>query len=191
MDYQQNDEDEVEDLLRLLIRLKQDFPDCRGVAAGAIMSDYQRRRVVHVAERLNMTVLASLWHANQAKLVQSMLDCGMEIMLLKVASMGLNEKFVGKLLDTKMLNTFKELADKWGMNVAGEGGEYESLVLDCPLFKTRKLRIDKFDIILHSAQSKDAPVYYLKPLQISLVDKDNVSNLVDWISIITQTRLID
>ena len=26
------------------------------------------------------------------------------------------------------------MRDKYGLNVAGEGGEFESFVLDCPLF---------------------------------------------------------
>ena len=41
-----------------------------------------------------------------------------------------------------MLNKLK---DKIGSNVAGEGGEFESLVLNCPLFK-KKLVIEEFEI---------------------------------------------
>ena len=193
MDYEQDQGDEVEDLYRLLVRVQQDFPDVDAVAAGAILSDYQRRRVVHVAERLGLQVMAYLWQADQPTLVQSMLDCQLEIMLLKVASMGLDQRFVGKILDHDILATFKVLSQKWGINVAGEGGEYESLVLDCPLYKSKKISIDRFEIVLHSAASKDAPVYYLKPLQISLIQKMETSattqDSVDWASLILSTKL--
>jgi hypothetical protein len=35
---------------------------------------------------------------------------------------------------------------KYGLDVCGEGGEYESLVLDCPLFE-KKLSIARWDIV--------------------------------------------
>jgi diphthine-ammonia ligase len=33
------------------------------------------------------------------------------------------------------------------LNVCGEGGEYESLVLDCPLFKRRKINVKGYQMI--------------------------------------------
>lgn len=30
-----------------------------------------------------------------------------------------------------------KMSDKFGLNVCGEGGEYESFTLDCPLYKKR------------------------------------------------------
>lgn len=40
--------DEVEDLFRLLQKVKQQFPDVQGVCTGAIFSSYQRNRVENV-----------------------------------------------------------------------------------------------------------------------------------------------
>ena len=40
--------DEVEDLFRLLERVKQQYPDVQGVCTGAIFSSYQRNRVENV-----------------------------------------------------------------------------------------------------------------------------------------------
>lgn len=34
----------------------------------------------------------------------------------------------------------------YGCNVCGEGGEYESLTLDCPLFKRGRLVLDAWEV---------------------------------------------
>lgn len=55
-------------------------------------------------------------------------------------------------------------------NVCGEGGEYESLVLDCPLFKQACIVLDKWDTVLHSPDSF-APVGLLHPVAFHLEPK--------------------
>lgn len=50
----------------------------------------------------------------------------------------------------------------YGINVCGEGGEYETLTLDCPLFKNARILLDEHQIILHSSNSI-APVGILHP----------------------------
>lgn len=52
-----------------------------------------------------------------------------------------------------------ELNRKFGVNVCGEGGEYETLVLDCPLFQ-RRINIIESERIIHSSDAF-APVGYL------------------------------
>ena len=44
-----------------------------------------------------------------------------------------------------MLGKLVKLNDNMGINIAGEGGEFESLVLDMPLFK-RKIEITDSEI---------------------------------------------
>ena len=51
-----------------------------------------------------------------------------------MAAEGLDETWLGRKMDNEML---KELKNKKMVNYAGEGGEYESLVLDCPLFEKK------------------------------------------------------
>ena len=55
-------------------------------------------------------------------------------------------------------------------NVCGEGGEYESLVLDCPMFKHACIVLDKWDIVLQSPDSF-APVGLLHPVAFHLESK--------------------
>ncbi|KAL7675211.1 hypothetical protein ACOME3_001474 [Neoechinorhynchus agilis] len=58
MSYSPNDEDEVEDLFKLLKTAR--TSGAQGVGVGAIMSDYQRNRVMNVCERLNLEMLSHI-----------------------------------------------------------------------------------------------------------------------------------
>lgn len=54
-----------------------------------------------------------------------------------MAALGLKpEVHLGKSLQ-QMQGTLRGLGKKFGVNVCGEGGEYETLTLDCPLFTVR------------------------------------------------------
>ena len=113
-------------------------PEVEAVSAGAIFSQYQKDRVESVARRLDLQVLAPLWKRDQYLLVKEMISSGIEAIIIKVASLGLSKEQIGIPLD-QMLDHLEHLSAKLGfvINFAGEGGEYESLVLDCPLFSSR------------------------------------------------------
>lgn len=62
----------------------------------------------------------------------------------------------------------------YGINVCGEGGEYETLTLDCPLFKFARIVLDDFQVVLHSSDSI-APVGVLHPVAFHLERKELTS----------------
>lgn len=94
------DHDETEDLTALLLQVKAAHPDVEGVSVGAILSNYQRVRVEHVALRANLKLLplTYLWQRNQSELLGEMCDAGVEAILIKVAGIGLSERHLGKSL---------------------------------------------------------------------------------------------
>ena len=59
---------------------------------------------------------------------------------------------------------------KYGINVCGEGGEYETFTLDCPLF-VKKLVIEEKEIIMHSDDAF-APVAFLQLKKMRLEPKE-------------------
>ncbi|RKP22942.1 hypothetical protein SYNPS1DRAFT_33512 [Syncephalis pseudoplumigaleata] len=136
LDYETTIDDETEDLYALLKEVKQRYPAVEAVSVGAILSNYQRIRVEHVCQRLGLTSLAYLWQQDQAELLNSMIDNGLQAILIKVAAMGLNERHLGKSLG-EMQPALMQLHDRFGLHVCGEGGEYETFTLDCPLFVKR------------------------------------------------------
>ncbi|KAK0546713.1 hypothetical protein OC845_004471 [Tilletia horrida] len=92
--------DETEDLLDLLLEVKRHHPDVEAVSVGAILSNYQRIRVEHVALRpeLQLTPLTFLWQRSQDELLDEMVKTGMNAVLIKVAGAGLDERDLGKSL---------------------------------------------------------------------------------------------
>ncbi|GFY39585.1 diphthine--ammonia ligase [Trichonephila inaurata madagascariensis] len=168
-DYQSTEGDEVEDLYKLLKKVK-DSMDIEGVSVGAIFSDYQRLRVENVCNRLGLQVLAYLWHRNQTELLQEMIDNKIHAIIIKVAAMGLDPKIhLGMTLE-EIQPHLHAMHDKFDLNVCGEGGEFESLTLDCPLFKKKLVLLDK-EIVIHSNDAF-APVGYLKLNKITLAEKN-------------------
>lgn len=170
LDYDESPTDEVEDLYKLLHDIRHVHKvDFDAVSVGAIASSYQKSRVENICSRLGLTMLAYLWNLDQDALLQRMIDDQFDAILIKVACIGLDKTDVGKSIK-QMQPRLRTLKDQYKVNVCGEGGEYESLVLDCPLFK-KKLIIDKYNVLCHSDNGGVAPVYYMRPELITLVDK--------------------
>lgn len=106
-----------------------------GVVCGAIASNYQREKVEEICEKLGLKCLAPLWHVNEAEFMENLIQDDFEVVITKVAAQGLGRDWLGRKIDERTLGELKEVREKYGIHLAGEGGEYETLVLDCPLFE--------------------------------------------------------
>ncbi len=129
-------ETELKELDRGLMLAKKMF-GIEGVCSGALFSNYQRDRIEKICEIHALRHFAPLWHMDQEKYLRNLVKLGFVAVITKIACMGLDEKWLGRKIDDKAINDLSKLNEKYGVNVAGEGGEYESLVLDAPLFKEK------------------------------------------------------
>lgn len=138
--------DEVEDMYDLLVDVKKRFEDVSAISCGALFSNYQRVRVEHVCSRLDLTPISFLWRIPQNLLLDAMIEDGLHAVLVKVAAPGLlPRRHLNK--DIGILRShFHSLHKRFQFHVCGEGGEYESLVLDSPIFKKR-LILDEVEIV--------------------------------------------
>ncbi|MED6148802.1 hypothetical protein PIB30_118274 [Stylosanthes scabra] len=173
--YRTTQGDEVEDMFILLREVKKQIPEVTAVSSGAIASDYQRLRVESVCSRLGLVSLAYLWKQDQSLLLQEMIANGILTVTVKVAAMGLDPaKHLGK--EIAFLNDYlHKLKELYGINVCGEGGEYETLTLDCPLFINARIVLDDYQVVMHSSDSI-APVGILHPLKFHLEKKVDVQS---------------
>ncbi|ODV71951.1 diphthine--ammonia ligase [Cyberlindnera jadinii NRRL Y-1542] len=162
LDYEKTEDDEIEDLYRLLSRIKQDL-EIEAVSVGAILSSYQRTRVENVCARLGLTSLAYLWQRDQQDLMSEMVESSMDAILIKVAAVGLNETHLGKSLK-EMFATLLRLNQRFDVHICGEGGEFETLVLDAPFF------IKKLEIVSSEISKEDGGVAYFHP-KVKCVEK--------------------
>lgn len=71
--------------------------------------------------------------------------------------------------------TLHRLHERFQLDVCGEGGEYESLVLDCACFK-RKLSILESSVVY---DEEDPSVGSLKIISCAVVDKESVTSTED------------
>lgn len=124
-------EKELGDLKRALSSV-----NVEGVVAGAIESEYQASRVRKICDEIGIKMYAPLWHKEPESLLPEMVSC-MDIRMVKVAASGMDESWLGRRFDEKMIEDLKALRKKYRIHIMGEGGEYETLVLDAPYYKKR------------------------------------------------------
>ena len=134
-------EDETESLLLLLADIKKAHPEANAVCSGAIQSTYQRTRVESVAIRLGLVPLSYLWQypclpiptPSEGGLLEDIAAVGLDARIVKVASGGIDESFLwGSLQDEDQRKKLQKYVARFGGSVLGEGGEYETLVVDGP-----------------------------------------------------------
>jgi diphthine-ammonia ligase len=125
-------ERELEDLKEALTNLNVD-----GVLSGAIASDYQSVRIDRICFELGLVCYSQLWRWKQKHVLEDMILAGFKIMIVGVYAEGLGKNWLGKILDADALSELEKIAKKHGINLSGEGGEFETLVVDGPNFVKR------------------------------------------------------
>ncbi len=133
--------DDMEELKDILSKY-----DVEMVISGAIASNYQKTRIEEVCTDLGKVSYTPLWLKNQKTLLEDMLLAGFEIMIVGVAAYGLDDSFLGRVIDDEVLKKLEELERKYRINIAGEGGEYETFVLYAPMF-SKRIVVEDYDKI--------------------------------------------
>ena len=164
--------DEVEDLRALLAAVVRELPNVRAVTSGAILSDYQRLRVEAVCADLGLTSLAYLWRQPQGLMLETICASDVDAVLCKVAAMGLKpDRDLGRsLVDAK--GTLYEIESAYGSHCCGEGGEFETLTMDCPLFRRGSLRFEDTRVVVTS-RDPFAPSAHLAVEAVAVDVKDH------------------
>ncbi|MDH5419520.1 MAG: TIGR00289 family protein [Candidatus Bathyarchaeota archaeon] len=125
-------ETELEDLKSLLATLA-----IEGVVSGAISSRYQKERIDKVCRELNLESIAPLWQVDSMQLLKEIINLNFEVIIVGVYAYGFDQNWLGRKIDSATIKNLVELNDKYQISLVGEGGEYETLVLDAPFFKKR------------------------------------------------------
>ncbi|KAJ8070279.1 hypothetical protein OCU04_000662 [Sclerotinia nivalis] len=174
-------EDETESLVPLLRRIMDAHPEANALSTGAILSTYQRTRVESVALRLGLIPLSFLWQypslspGMQISLLRDMEAVGLDARIIKVASGGLDESFLWEnVASEKGMRRVERAMKRFSVDgdgaVLGEGGEFETLVVDGPrwLFK-KKIEVEMKNSRIVREGGGSA---WLQISDASLVDKE-------------------
>jgi diphthine-ammonia ligase len=124
------------------------------VVTGAIASSYQWARTVRVADRHHRRVYAPLWRTAPGRVVREELSAGLDVRFVHLAAEPIPAAWAGTRLTPQLLVELERLdREVRPVNVAGEGGEYETLVVDAPFFSAR-LEIDEASTIVDRATAR-------------------------------------
>ncbi|MBA7512866.1 Amidophosphoribosyltransferase [subsurface metagenome] len=135
-------EKELEDLRAALSEAKTRY-GIEGVITGALWSNYQKERIERIAAEENLKVFSPLWHINQETEMRLVVT-NFEVIFSGISAYGLDRSWLGRRITVEDVDRLAALDIE--MNISGEGGEFESLVLDGPMFKKR-LVILKSEIV--------------------------------------------
>ncbi len=123
---------ELEDLKRVLAKL-----DVDAVVSGGISSQYQKKSIDKICQELGFMHIAPLWQEDSLKLLEEIISLKMETIIVGVYAHGFDQTWLGRRIDESVVKDLKELNRKYMVSLVGEGGEYETLVLDASFFKKR------------------------------------------------------
>jgi len=137
-------ETELSDLKDLIENAVELF-GIEGIVTGAVGSVYQASRVQKICAELGLWCFNPLWQFDQIELLEKLVREKYEIIISSIAAYPLDQNWLGRKIDSKAISELKVLQDKFKIHPAGEGGEFESLVLNAPMFK-RKIKIIESEI---------------------------------------------
>ncbi len=105
-----------------------------GLVHGGILSEFQKNIFEKACSKLDLKLISPLWHKDQIEYMKNLIESGFHFIITSVSSDGLDETWLGKEITLEDLSKLEQLGKKYGFNVNFEGGEAETLVVDCPLF---------------------------------------------------------
>jgi ABC transporter with metal-binding/Fe-S-binding domain ATP-binding protein len=111
------------------------------LGSGALCSEYQKSRVDKIAKEIGLSPVAPLWGVDQASYVSEIVNKGYNFILTSVSAAGLDDGWLGRTIDKQAARELLDLASKYRFNPALEGGEGETIVLDCPLYQRNRVEI--------------------------------------------------
>lgn len=129
-------EEELLDLKQALLAARERF-GIEGVVTGAVLSVYQAARVQRVCLELDLWCFNPLWGPDQEAYMEELIDAGFRVIIVGVFSSPFDASWLGREIDCRTLDELREIARKYRITLTGEGGEFETFVVDAPFFSRR------------------------------------------------------
>lgn len=116
-----------------------------GVVLGVISSNFQRKAIEEICRENDLQLIIPLWLRDPSSLMREIIQSNFKVMVTGVAAWGLGREWLGKILKMEDVEAMEIISGRFGINLCGEGGEMETLVLDCPLF-SKKLEVLDYEV---------------------------------------------
>jgi len=128
-------EEELEDLKAAFLDLKD--LGVEAIYTGALYSVYQKSRIEKLGDEVGLKIISPYWHVDELEYMRKIVSLGFKIMICGVAAWGLDESWLGRIIDDDTIDELVRLNEKYHVDIAFEGGEAETLAIDGPIFKKR------------------------------------------------------
>lgn len=125
-------EEELLDLKTALSTLR-----IEGVVSGAVASTYQKHRIEKICEELGLKSITPLWNRNPLTLLKELLTLKFKAVITGVFAQGFSRSWLGREITSKTVKDLLDMKRRFQISLIGEGGEYETLVLDAPFFEKK------------------------------------------------------
>lgn len=122
---------ELEDMERGIKRAMEMY-GVEGIVTGAIKSIYQASRIQKICDKLGLEIFNPLWEKSEFNYLRELIHEGFRVILTGVFAYPFDKSWLGREIDKKFLEDIKPLREKYHIHPAGEGGEFETFVLDGP-----------------------------------------------------------
>jgi diphthine-ammonia ligase len=129
-------ESEFDALEKAIIRAKSIY-DIQGIVHGGISSKFQKVIFERICSKNQLVSVAPLWNVDPSHYMYKLVDNNFNIKIVGVSAMGLDRHWLGRSLDKILIGQLEYFSKKFGFNLTFEGGEAETLVVDCPIFSKR------------------------------------------------------
>ncbi|MCD6367618.1 MAG: TIGR00289 family protein [Candidatus Aenigmarchaeota archaeon] len=153
-------EEELKELRRVIEMAKEKF-EIDGIVAGTVESVYQATRIQRICDSLGLWCFNPLWQKNQLDILREVVELGFDVVITGVFAEPFDSSWLGRKINSKTIDELKKLSEIYKISPAGEGGEFETTVLDGPIFKKR-LEVKGFSINF----SKGSGIMEIKKLEL-------------------------
>lgn len=116
----------------------------KGIVTGAVESVYQASRIQRICNKLKIECFNPLWLKDQLELLNDLIKNKFEVIVTSVSAYPLDEKWLGRVINKKFIEDIKILNEKYKINPAGEGGEFETFVLYVPKLFRKRLKVKSY-----------------------------------------------
>ena len=138
-------EKELEDL-ETAIKLAKEKYRVDTIVTGALHSVYQASRIQKICDKLKLKCFNPLWHKDEIEYLYELVNNEFKVLIIGIAAYPLNKLWLGRIINKEFIEEVQVLKEKYKIHPAGEGGEFETFVLNCPLFK-QELKVKSFEDI--------------------------------------------
>ena len=128
-------EEELEDLKAAFVELKN--LGVEAIYTGALYSVYQKSRIEKLGDEVGLEIISPYWHVDELEYMRKIVSLGFKIMICGVAAWGLDESWLGRIIDDDTMEELVKLNEKYHFDIAFEVGEAETLAVDGTNFKKR------------------------------------------------------